>query len=190
MRCVLNYEPTLKIASLIVIVSCQSTQKEERTPVVDSTGHFYEYGFDANAFESFMRVENYLSSEKIDEDDWQLIDVTSALLINPTEEQIIEMEEAYGEDDLVSITDDNGYFQSIARHILDSLSIKTLEAEKRFIKLVGQNNKTWLLDIRKPGAPAWNLILFNIHKDPEIIPVMDLTSHKVVQYFDVHANRE
>jgi hypothetical protein len=180
----------LIISSIIFFASCQSTQNEDRTSVVDSTGNFYEYGFDANTFESFMRLENYLSSAKISENEIQVIDVSSVILINPTEEQILDMKEAYGDDDLASATDDNSYFQSIARHILDSLAVKTHEGEKRFLKLTGENKKTWLLDMRKPGAPAWNLVLFNTRKDPEIIPAIDLTSHKVVQYFDLHQGLE
>jgi hypothetical protein len=180
----------LIISSIIFFASCQSTQKDDRTSVVDSTGNFYEYGFDANTFESFMRLENYLSSAKISENEMQVIDASSVILINPTEEQILEMKEAYGDDELASLTDDNTYFQSIARHILDSLGVKTYEGEKRFIKLAGENNKTWLLDMRKPGAPAWNLVLFNKRKDPEIVPAIDLTTHKVVQYFDINQGSE
>jgi hypothetical protein len=180
----------LIISSIILFASCQSSQKDDRTSIVDSTGNFYEYGFDANTFESFIRLENYLSSETISENEMQVIDASSVILINPTEEQILDMKEAYGDDEVASLTDDNSYFQSIARHILDSLAVKTYEGEKRFIKLAGENNRTWLLDMRKPGAPAWNLILFNTRKDPEIVPAIDLTTHKVVQYFDIHQGRE
>ena len=180
----------LIISSIILFAACQSTQNDDRTSIVDSTGNFYEYGFDANTFESFMRLENYLSSAKISENEMQVIGASSVILINPTEEQILEMKEAYGDDELASLMDDNSYFQSIARHILDSLGVKAYEGEKRFIKLAGENNKTWLLDMQKPGAPAWNLVLFNTRKDPEIVPAIDLTTHKVVQYFDIHEGPE
>lgn len=178
----------LRLTAIIFVFSCSSTQTEERNSAIDSTENIYENGFDSNTFESFLRLENYLTAAKITSPELQLIDSTCAIFVNPTEEQFIEMKKNYGEDGLATLTDDNGYFQSSARHILDSASIKITEVEKRFIRLVGENNKTWLLDIRKEGAPAWNLIIFNTRKEPEIIPAIDLTHNKIVQYFDVKRN--
>jgi hypothetical protein len=179
---------TLWLTTVIFFFSCGSTPTEERIGTIDSAGYINENGFDSNTFESFLRLENYLCTAKIPSPELQVIDSTCAILVNPTDEQFIEMKENYGEDGLATLTDDNGYFQSNARHILDSASIKITEAEKRFIRLAGENNRTWLLDIRKEGAPAWNLIIFNTRKEPEIIPAIDLTHNKIVQYFDVPRN--
>ena len=178
----------LRLTAVIFFFSCSSTQNEERNSIIDSSGNVYENGFDSNTFESFLRLDNYLTAAKINSPELQVIDSTCAILVNPTEEQFIEMKKTYEEDGLATLTDDNGYFQSYARYILDSASIKIMEAEKRFIRLVGENNQTWLLDIRKEGAPAWNLIIFNTRKEPEIIPAIDLTHNKIVQYFDVNRN--
>lgn len=181
-------DQTTRLAAIVLFWSCSSSQKDEPGHPFDSTANVYEYGFDANTFESYLRLDNYLTGIKIPPEQMQVIETTSAIVVNPTIDQLNEMTEDYGEDDLANISDDQGYFQSNARHILDSASINIIEAEKRFIKLNGDNNKSWVLDIRKEGAPAWNLILFNIRKEPEIIPATDLTRNKIAMFFDLKGN--
>jgi hypothetical protein len=146
--------------------------------------NFAEDGFDPNTFESFLRLDNYLTDDTIRDEEIQNVDSTCAILVNPTEAQFLEMQENYG-DEIAVITDDNGYFQSNARAILDSAAVIMVEAEKRFIRLRGENKKTWVLDLRKEGAPPWNLIIFNTRKEPEIVPAIDLTENKAIQYFDI-----
>ena len=178
---------TLRLIAVIFLWSCGAAQTEERSGVADSTASAAEFGFDANTFESYLRLDNYLTGATIPAEDIQVIASSCAIFVNPTAERLSEMTEDYGEDDLATMIDDQGYFQSNARHILDSASIDIVEAEKRFIKCSGANDKTWVLDIRKEGAPAWNMILFNARKEPEPIPATDLTRNKVAQFFELNS---
>jgi hypothetical protein len=171
-------------AAVVLFASCNSPQKEVRDDETVSPEESLGSGFDPASFESFLRLENYLSAAKIPESDLQVIDSSCAIFVNPNGRQITEMREAYGEEGLASLTDDNGYFQSNARRILDSVSVKIMDADKRFIKLKGQDGRSWILDLRKEGAPEWNLIIFNTRREPEIVPAIDLTWNRVVGYFD------
>ena len=175
----------LRLIAIIFLWSCGASQTEDRFSALDSTTSTREFGFDANTYESYLRLENYLTETKIPGEDIQVISFSCAILVNPTAERLSEMTEDYGEDDLATLIDDQGYFQSNARHILDSASVRIVEAEKRFIKCSGENSKTWLLDVRKEGAPPWNIILFNSRKEPEPVPATDLTRNKVAQFFDL-----
>ena len=174
---------TTRLAAVIFLWACSTSQTDEPYTEADSVLNAYDDGFDAHTFGSYQRLDNYLMATKIPLEDIQTIDSTSAIMVNPSTEQLSEMAEDYGVDDLATITDDQGYFQSMARHLLDSASILVVEAEKRYIRLTGENDKIWVLDVRKEGAPAWNLILFNTRKEPEIIPSTDLTTNKISQYF-------
>jgi hypothetical protein len=138
-------------------------------------------GFDENRFETYADLKNYLPDTTASEEDIQLVDSTTAILIHPTDEQITRMEKEYG-DDFATIADDNSYYQSEAMLLLDSMSIKMINAEKRFLKLQG-TQQSWTLDVRKEGAPEWNLILFNKNKEPEIITAIDLSREKLTAYF-------
>jgi hypothetical protein len=172
------------LATVIVFFSCNSAQKEAHEDEAVKSEESLESGFDPTSFESFLRLENYLSATKVVDSELQVIDSSCAIFVNPTGRQMKEMREAYGEEGLASLTDDNGYFQSNARRILDSVSVKIRDADKRFIKLIGEDGRTWILDLRKAGAPEWNLIIFNTRREPEIVPAIDLTQNKAVRYFD------
>lgn len=137
-------------------------------------------GFNENNYESYLRLENYLSTSISGE--IQTIDSTCAIVVDPTEDQIKKMEIEYG-DDFPTIADDNSYFLSEAYLRLDSSHIKTVNANKRFLKLVGKS-QTWILDIRKEGAPEWNMIFFHKDKTPEILSSLDATYDKIEDYFE------
>lgn len=130
------------LLTVLFILSCSSTQTEVHNSSLIGTENIVENGFDSNTFESFLRLENYLTTAQITTPEIQVIDSTCAILVNPTEAQFNEMEETFGEEELAILTDDNGYFQISARLILDSASIKMTEVENRFIRLVGENSKT------------------------------------------------
>jgi hypothetical protein len=176
---------TINLIVVIFVWSCSASHTKEQLTEIDSIAAATEFGFDANTFESYLRLENYLAGAAVPEGELQVVSSSCAILVNPTAERLLEMTEDYGEDNLVTIIDDQGYFQSNARQILDWASISIVEAEKRFIKCSGENHKTWVLDTRKEGAPAWNIILFNSRKEPEPIPATDLTWNKVAQFFEL-----
>lgn len=137
-------------------------------------------GFNENDYESYLKLENYLSVNPSGE--IQTIDSSCAIVVDPTEEQMKKMEVEYGED-FATIADDNAYFLSEAYTRLDSSNIKTVNTNQRFLKLNGKS-QTWILDVRKEGAPEWNIILFHKDKTPEILSSIDVTYEKIKDYFE------
>lgn len=137
-------------------------------------------GFDENNYESFTSLANYVVANPS-----QLpairIDSPCVIMVNPTPEQVSKMEEEYG-DDFATIADDNSYYQAEAISKLDSASVKVIFAEKRYVSFVGQN-ETWTLDLRKEGAPEWNVIFYNPQKTPEIMSAIDVTYDRINEYF-------
>ena len=171
------------VVIFLVISSCGvKTTEGDLANVADSTSTILTVaGFDENNYDSFIELSNYQADNKPDPPDVQVIDSTSVIIINPTEAQVAEMEEKYGED-FYTIADDNSFYQYEAAARLDSLGIKTISAEKDFLQLQGKSEK-WILDIRKEGAPEWNMIFFHTGKKPEIVPSIDATHEKIKEYF-------
>jgi len=136
--------------------------------------------------QSYFVLSNYYTAPetKPEHADIQRIDSTCAILIYPTDEQIATLKKETG-DNFMTIADDNSYYQGLAIEMLDSINVETINAEKRFITFRGKKGKLWTLDIRKEGAPAWNLIFFNRTKAPEIIPITDLSHRKIIEYFEI-----
>jgi hypothetical protein len=172
----------------ILATSCTTTKTEVETKdalTADAdTAVTANNGFTDDNPESYTQLQNYLAEAPTSSEDVQEIDSTGVILVDPTDEQITQMEKEYGEEDLATVADDASFYEAEAIQKLDSFKVKTTEATKRFLKFSG-NSKTWLLDIRKEGAPEWNLILFNKNKTPEIIPTIDLTHEKIKAYFEL-----
>ena len=171
-----------KILILLVCCSCgvknADISSNNQTPPSDST---IVTGFDENNYESFLNIDNYKADVTPSLSEIQEIDSTAVIVIHPTEEQISEMEEKYGED-FQTIADDYSFYQAEATSRLDSMGIKTIPAEKKYLKFQGKNNQ-WVLDIRKEGAPEWNMIFFTTEKTPEIISSIDVTNEKIREFF-------
>lgn len=137
-------------------------------------------------FEDVLKLDNYLVKGSVNEEDLQEISETVAILIYPTDAQIEKMEKEYGEEDFYTVADDNTYYQGTAMGMIDSLGVNTITAKNRFIRFKGRDGKSiWTLDIRKKGAPPWNLIFFHTDKSPEIISTVDLDYEKIKAYFDL-----
>jgi hypothetical protein len=137
-------------------------------------------GFDENNFESYTNLDNYRASGG-DTSNIQLIDSTCAVVINPTEDQLKRMEKEYG-DDFATIADDYSFYQSEAILKFDSAHVKIINPQTRLLKLKNPSG-TWLLDLRKDGAPEWNIILFSVDKKPEITSAIDVTYEKLNEYY-------
>lgn len=174
-----------KILILLICSSCGVKNVETMSSSVDSVSpdSTVATGFDENNYESFLNLDNYIASALPNPADVQIIDSSAVIIINPTEEQIKEMEEKYDED-FYTIADDNSFYQAEAMMRLDSVGIKTVNAEKRYLKLKGKNSE-WVLDIRKEGAPEWNMILFTAEKSPEIVSSIDVTREKIREFFNL-----
>ena len=133
--------------------------------------------------ENLFKLENYLVQGKVGGADVQTISTSSVLVVNPTDEQIAEMEKEYGED-FPTIADDASFYQSNAMSVIDSLGINNVTAEKPFALLVGKTSP-WTLNLRKKGAPGWMIILFNENKTPQIVPAIDVNREMLNDFFEL-----
>lgn len=133
-------------------------------------------------FDRWYKIQNYIVEENIPDDSIQVVDAVGVIVINPTEEQIDQMIEEYGEDDFYTVADDNSFYQASAIAQLDSFAVHTVIAEKRYLKLAG-NGKTWLIDVRPEGAPEWNMIFFDKAQEPRVMSAIDVTPEELANYF-------
>ena len=170
----------LTVLLALMVLQCSPKTDRPESTEIDSATTASASGFDENNFESYTNLNNYIVEEK-NASDIQLIDSTCVVVIGPTDEQIQKMEKEYG-DDFETIVDDNSYYQSEAIMKFDSTNIRTVAATKRYLKFQGPK-QMWVVDIRKDGAPEWNVILFNVDKKPEVSSSIDVTYEKIQEYF-------
>lgn len=183
------YKPkphTMRNAYILLLMvllfgACSTSKTESVSIATPDTTMVTSSGFDENKYETLLDLTNYLASESPSDTEVQTIDSTCVIVINPSDEQLATMETEYGED-FYTIADDNSYYQAEASMKLDSFSIKTVQADQRFLKLKG-TSETWIIDIRKDGAPEWNMILFHPHKKPEVVSSINVTEEKINTYF-------
>lgn len=134
-------------------------------------------------YDSYFKLESYLAKNKIDNQNFEVIDFDCAILIYPTVEQIDEMKKEEGEEDFYIGADDSNWYQAKAIDMIDSVGIKKITARRQFLRLKGKQ-ETWDLDIRKKNLPTWNLIFFKADREPKIISTVDLTVDEVKRYFN------
>lgn len=164
---------------LAICICCKNAGKQE-TATSDSTAVVSD---EKLTYDQLFKLETYLAEDKMAETDMQSIDSSCAIVIYPTEDQIAELKKTEGEENFETIADDSNFYQGTAIRLLDSLGIKTVTAQRNYLRLTGKQK--WTLAIRKKNLPEWNLILFNTSKEPEIIPAINVTATKVMDYFDV-----
>ncbi len=173
----------LVIAAVLIfgIVGCTRTRENKLSTETDSLiiDSLKTEPFD---YDAQFKLETYLVPEQIDTSKIQVVDTDCAILIYPTPEQIEEMKKKEGEENFYIGADDSNFYQGQAIGLIDSLGIKTLTANKQFIKFTGERN-SWTLDIRRKDTPAWNLILFKKSKMPQVEPTISLTIEKLQSYF-------
>jgi hypothetical protein len=144
-----------------------------------------EVAFDTTDSTTYYVLENYYPDSVYTVADLQMIDSTCAVIIYPTDEQLATLRLLTSEH-FMQIADAYSYYQGRAIEMLDSIDIGTVSAQKRFIgfKSSDRKLKPWELDVRKEGAPAWNLIFFKTDKQPEIISITELSKTRIMEYFD------
>jgi hypothetical protein len=134
-------------------------------------------------YDSYFKLESYLTKNKIENEKFETIDFDCAILVYPTIEQIEEMKKEEGEEDFYIAADDINWYQGQAIDMIDSVGITNTAATGQFIRLKGKQ-ETWDLDIRKKNLPAWNVIFFKTDKEPKIVSTVDLTVDEVRAYFN------
>ena len=143
--------------------------------------------FDKTDSSTYYELVNYFKDLEVavKPAEIQTVDSTCAILIYPTEEQLAELKTEYG-DNFQTVASDNIYYHGMAIQMLDSINVETVTANARYINFKGRTGtQAWTLDIRKEGAPPWNLIFFHRNKKPEIVPFVDLSKQKIVDYFQI-----
>ena len=177
------------IIILIIILSIaiqrslksQTTSSPKTTTIdslnLDSTTADLDYN-------SYYRLESYLTNENVNPSELQIIDYTCAIIISPSIEQIEKEKTKMNPEDFYTIADDNLYYQQLAVKILDSLNIVTINSDKKFFLLSG--NHQWTLNVRKRNLPLWNIIFFKTNKAPIIVSAIDLEVSQVKDYFDIN----
>lgn len=163
--------------------SARNNQPLADTLTIDSLKA--ESVFSQSDSQTYYLLKNYIADAeiKLPPTDLQTIDSTCAVIVYPTDEQLKTLQTDLG-DNFMQLADTYSYYQGSAIEMLDSIDVGTINAEKPFLNFKGKKRRTWKLDIRKEGAPAWNLIFFNINKEPEIIAVKDLSHDRIMEYFD------
>jgi hypothetical protein len=163
---------------------CSGTSNKKDVVSSDSSKNLAQTKIDTAsvAVNDLFELKSYLDDQKVDTASLQTIDYRCALVIDPTDEQIQEMKKKYGEDDFYTMADDGNYYQATATKLLDSLGIKTVWANKPFVRFIGAN-KVWTLNLGRKGLPVWNLILFNKNKEPKIVGTAGLTTEAIDNYF-------
>jgi hypothetical protein len=162
------------IVSSLLFYACSKGDKRETTTPSDSMTTELDYSA-TYALESYLAPDNIASSEA------QTIDSTCAMVVYPTEEQFRQMEEESG-DGFETMVDDGNFYQSQALGLLDSLGVKTVTVKSRYIRIPGLS---LTLDVRKKNLPAWNLILYNVHKQPIVVSSATLTLEDIAAYFEI-----
>jgi hypothetical protein len=163
-----------------IVFGCSPKTERVETSTQDSIKAPIASGFDENNFDSYLNLNNYTVTDAATSN-IQSINFNCAVIVNPTEDQVQSMEKEYG-DDFSTMADDYSFYQSEAIVKFDSAKVKVVNAEKRFVRLIG-SSRSWILDLRKDGAPEWNIILFNIEKEPQVSSAIDVTYEKVGEYF-------
>jgi hypothetical protein len=137
---------------------------------------------------TYFVLANYFkdSLAQIPRTDLQIVDSTCAVIIYPTDEQLDNLKFETG-DKFMELADAYSYYQGRAIEMLDSIDIGTVHGEKRYITFKRSKSKLWELDVRKEGAPAWNLIFFKPTKEPQIVSITELSKERIMTYFDKKA---
>jgi len=178
---------------LILLIFSSCTQQSKKEGVTQDTvtvvSNSSEVVIDSNSVDSLsaedlFKFEAYLVKSKVNGADVQTISESSVLVVNPTDEQIDEMIKEYGEEDFSTIAEDASFYQADAISLIDSLGVKSVNAEKPYALLVGEKTP-WTINLRKEGAPGWMLIFFNKNKTPEIVPAIDVNREMLTRYFEL-----
>jgi hypothetical protein len=174
------------ILILIASLSCSSKEAQNESDQTKTLSSELRNSQDSSDFDydKFFNLESYLVNEEVDTSKIQSIAFDCAILVYPTDEQIDEMKKKEGEENFFIGADDSNWYQAQAIQCLDSVGIVQQSCKKQFVKFIGLKGE-WILDIRRKNMPAWNLILFQRNKLPEIVSTVSLTTAKLKDYFEI-----
>ena len=130
--------------------------------------------------ESF-NIENYLTKETPRDDETTLISENCCIFIHPDSAQIAKMKgtNKKDEDNFYTVADDINFYNSEASKFLDSMHLKRIYPDTRYLKFV-MTDGSILIDTKSKISRGWITILFNTNKRPKIVSPVNL----VLQYND------
>jgi len=191
------------VAAAVLLASCSPSktnletkdsmviEQALRMPVSDSTNADPGEGASAGQpTDVNLDFKNYqVLEEGIPTDSIQSIDSTCVIFVWPSNEQLEKMKRSAGsEEEFYTGVDDFGFYMSNAARQVDTLGIKVINAERRYLKLKSTDS-TRVLDIRKDGAPEWNIIFFSTARNPKVVSFWDIVEDKkhsmVREYFNL-----
>lgn len=116
-----------------------------------------------------IKTEN-LDKEKTKEnnlinDTSLLVSENSVIFLIPDGKEFKKMQNEIPEDEYNEIIADMMWYPGVAGEILDSLKIKNVQCDKKYILLQGINNSITVIERQKIKG---NMIVFNIEKEPWI----------------------
>ena len=111
----------------------------------------------------------------------QIIPVRCAVLIYPSDEQIKSVREELGDEDSETAGDDGNFYMSEVITTLEALKVPQIVAKRRYLRLNGQRGV--LIDLRKDGAPFFNLLLCSNSKPPVFKSPIDANKEFIEAYF-------
>lgn len=168
-----------------VLLACQPNTPSDGASV-DTLADAHQAaatGFNEREAESYDVLANYFDTPSATDSVTELT-AACAIIVYPTDEQLAVLEANYG-DDFATIADDATFYQGNARMLLDSLHVPIQQAKHAFIRLKG-TAKTYMLNVRKPQAPEWNMFFFHPGKEPMVVSSIDVDRELIQHYFGLN----
>ena len=128
-------------------------------------------------YDSIYNIKQYLEYGEPDSAEVQVIDFDCAVFISPSREQIDEM----GPSDYNMGRADYAPREKEQRKLCASNGIKIIKATRKYLEF-RNSDRYYLMDIRKKGMPAWNVVLYKSGKSP-FVPTGWLTAEMLNEYF-------
>ena len=137
---------------------------------------------EVDEYSKSINIETYFTTPVSDTMIYFEIDFPCAIFTSPSSNEIEEMKQGK-EDDFYIAADDIMWYNAQAGKLIDSLKIKSIYTEKKYLKLNKQRNKFIFLNT-KTNKPSWNLFLFTPTKEPIIVNTASLSFEDIDNYFN------
>ncbi len=125
------------------------------------------------AYEESFVLKNYIV-KNAPAKDLQKVDSDAVIIVYPDSMQVEQMKKEDG-DDFYTVADDAQYYQSQTMQMCDSVKIKYLIPQKRYIRFESKT-KTIYFDTRAKAPQGWITLLFRTDSLPRIVSVFDVIS--------------
>ncbi len=145
------------LITVSLLLSCHQPKQPETDQFEASGNKLAEADLPQTAESAGQRVislqlADYLTKPVTDTSLVKAVDQPVALFVYPTEAEIKKMELELGED-LTTVADDNAFYFSQASDWLDSLQMKRVVLDKRYIRFNQSTGEPMYFDTRCSKAP-------------------------------------